>query len=464
MEPLLTPDQCARIDQSALACGTSLADLMENAGRAVAHAIRRHYKPSRVLVLAGPGNNGGDGYVAARLLAQWGWPVAVAPVLGPPTAPEAAAAAARWHGPLVTADTHIHRADLAIDAIVGAGLSRDLAPNLTSLLAKARTLIAIDMLSGIDGTNGALRGVTAVADRTITFVARKPGHLLYPGRAHTGTLLCADIAMPAAALATITVNLWRNNPGLWRLPALDPAGHKYERGSVTILSGTMPGAALLAATASRRTGAGLVTIAAPAPIGAPPGIITTTDPLATLLTDARRQTWLCGPGLGIDRAGHALAALIAARRTIVADADALTACAGVPDRLRGTTIITPHRGEFRRLFSFGELDKLTATRSAAAQTGAIVIYKGADTIIAAPDGRAAINDNAPPSLATAGAGDVLAGIAAALLAQGMPPFEAACAAVWLHATAATRVGAGLIAEDIAPHLPAAIAQATLSLI
>ncbi len=464
MEPLLTPSQLATIDQAAPAHGTPLAQLMEHAGRAVAHAIRRHYPPSRVLVLAGPGNNGGDGYVTARLLAQWGWPVAVAPVLGPPTAPEAAAAAARWHGPLVAADPHIHRADLVIDAIFGAGLSRDLAPNLAALLAAARPLIAIDILSGIDGTTGALRGVTAVADLTITFVVRKPGHLLYPGRAHSGTLLCADIAMPAAARATITANLWRNTPSLWRLPALDPDGHKYERGSLTLLSGTMPGAALLAAAAARRTGAGLVTIAAPAPITAPPGIITTTDPLATLLTDPRRQTWLCGPGLGIDRAGPALAALITAHHSIVADADALTACAGAPDRLRGTTIITPHHGEFRRLFPDCKSDKLTAARSAAAQTGAVVIYKGADTVIAAPDGRAAINDNAPPSLATAGAGDVLGGICASLLAQGMPPFEAACAAVWLHGAAATRTSAGLIAEDIAPHLPAAMAQATLSLI
>lgn len=463
MEPLLTPAQCAHIDHAAPACGTPLATLMQHAGRAVAHAIRRHYQPCRVLVLAGPGHNGGDGYVAARLLAQWGWPVAVSPVLGPPTAPQAAAACARWRGPLVPAETHLHRADLVIDAMFGAGLSRDLAPNLAGLLAQARRLIAIDVLSGIDGTTGALRGVDARAERTITFVARKPGHLLYPGRAHSGILHCADIAMPAAALATITVNLWRNTPSLWRLLAPDPGGHKYQRGHLTVLSGTMPGAALLAATAARRTGAGLVTIAAPTTITAPPGIITTLDSLESLLADSRRQTWLCGPGLGIERAGTALAALIAARRTIVADADALTACAGAPEKLRGTAIITPHHGEFRRLFPT-MADKLTAARAAAAQTGAVVIYKGPDTVIAAPDGRAAINDNAPPSLATAGAGDVLAGIAAALLAQGMPPFEAACAAVWLHGAAAQSGGAGLIAEDLADRLPAAIAQAALSLI
>ncbi len=466
MEPLYTPSECAIIDQAAPRAGTALDALMAHAGRAVAHAIRRHYPPSRVLVLAGPGANGGDGYVAARLLAQIGWPVVVAPVLGPPTHPVAAAAAARWHGPLVEAETYIHRADLVIDAIFGAGLNRDLAPHLAELLARARTLIAIDIPSGIDGATGARRGDAPHAALTITFVTRKPGHLLYPGRAHCGTTLCADIAMPAAARACVTATLWRNTPALWRLPTLDPDGHKYQRGSLTLSAGTMPGAALLAAHAARRTGVGLVTLITQAPINAPPGIITTTDPLETLLADPRRQSWICGPGLGLACAGSELATLIAARRTIVADADALTACAGHPERLRGTTLITPHHGEFTRLFPAAYAGKLSAARAAAAQTGAVVIYKGADTVIAAPDGRAAINDNAPPSLATAGAGDVLAGIAAALLAQNMPAFEAACAAVWLHGEAATRAARGLahglIAEDLAAYLPAALLSATMA--
>ena len=471
LEPLLTPAECASLDRAAPGAGRSLDQLMENAGRAVAEAIRRHYPPSRVLVLAGPGANGGDGYVAARRLAQLGWPVVVAPVLGPPTHPTAAAAAARWRGPMVSAETHLHRADLVIDAIFGAGLNRELAPDLAALLAQARTLIAIDIPSGIDGATGARRGNAPHAALTITFVARKPGHLLYPGRAHCGTTLCADIAMPAIARASVTTTLWRNSPALWRLPTLDADGHKYQRGSLTLRAGAMPGAALLAANAARRTGAGLVTLITQTPINAPPinapiGIITSTDRLETLLADPRRQSWICGPGLGIDRAGSDLATLIAAGRTIVADADALTACAGAPERLRGTSIITPHHGEFTRLFPACQSDKLTAARAAAAQTGAVVIYKGADTVIAAPDGRAAINDNAPPSLATAGAGDVLAGIAAALLAQRMAPFDAACAAVWLHGEAATRAGhnraPGLIAEDLAAHLPAAMLAASMA--
>ena len=260
------------------------------------------------------------------------------------------------------------------------------------------------------------------------------------------------------------VRTFRNHPALWALPVPDPSGHKYSRGHVTVLGGAgMTGAARLAAAAARRAGAGMVTIAAfgAADVyrGGEPGVIVDTRLIAELLADQRRHVWVCGPGLGLVEAGAALPALLAAGRQVVVDADALTACAGAPERLRGAAVLTPHAGEFARVFGPAGADRLVAVRAAASFTGAVVLLKGADTIIAAPDGRAVVNDNAPPWLATAGAGDVLAGVIAALLAQGMPAWEAACAAAWLHGRAAALAGEGLIAEDLSPHLPAAAAAA-----
>jgi hydroxyethylthiazole kinase-like uncharacterized protein yjeF len=261
--------------------------------------------------------------------------------------------------------------------------------------------------------------------------------------------LLRDIGLPAAVLETIKPRIWRNGPWLWSLPDRAATGHKYSSGDVTVLAGTMPGAARLACAAARRSGAGMVTLAADATMIPPEaGLIVRADPLAKLLEDTRRKVWVCGPGLGVTLAGAKLAALIAAGVQILADADALTACAGAPDRLRGVTVITPHAGEFARVFGPIGPDRLAAVREAALATGAVTVLKGADTIIAAPDGRIAINDNAPPWLATGGTGDVLAGIIAALLAQGMQPFEAACAGVWLHGAAAQDIGPGLIAEDL----------------
>lgn len=458
MEPLFTPREMGSIDRAAPDHGTRSLDLMENAGRGVIRAILRRYSPRRTLVLAGPGNNGGDGYVAARLLAERGWPVAVAPIAEPRRGSDAAEAAARWHGPTVApSPERLRAADLVIDAVFGAGLARDVAPAIAELLAAARNLVAIDIPSGVDGATGAIRGYAPQAALTVTFVARKPGHLLYPGRTRCGETICADIGMPAGAIGRIAPTLWRNTPGLWRLPAIGTAGHKYDRGHLTILAGAMAGAAILAANAARRAGAGLVTLAAEQGVtGAPPGLIVRLDALADLLADARRKVWLCGPGLGVGHAGAALDALVASGRTIVADADALTACADAPERLRGVSVITPHEGEFARVFPRITGDKLSAARAAAAGTDTVVVLKGADTVIAAPDGRAAINDNAPPALATAGSGDTLAGIIAGLLTQGMHRFDAACAAVWLHGEAANRIGSGLIAEDLADALPEAI--------
>lgn len=460
---LLTPAEMAAADGAAVALGRPVAWLMENAGRAVARAVRQRLAPCRTLVLCGPGNNGGDGYVAARHLQQAGWPVAVA-ALAPP-AGAAGAAARRWSGPTVPfAAAEVRRAALVIDAVFGAGLARDLDAGTAGVLRAAGRVVAVDVPSGLDGATGAVRGFAPSAVLTVTFFRRKPGHLLLPGRTLCGDVVLADIGLPEAALEPGAVRTFHNGPKLWRLPVPAPEGHKYSRGHVTVLGGAaMTGAARLAALAARRGGAGMVTIAtergAEIYRAAEPGTIVDDRPLVELLADVRRGTWVCGPGLGAGAAAAALPVLLAAGRRVVVDADGLTACAGAPARLRGATVLTPHAGEFARVFGPPGADRLGAARDAAALTGAVVLLKGADTIIAAPDGRAAINDSAPPWLATAGAGDTLAGLIAALLAQGMDPWHAACAGAWVHGRAAVHAGPHLIAEDLAPALPRAFQDA-----
>ncbi len=453
----------ASADRAAVALGRPVAWLMENAGRAVARAVRARIAPCRTLVLCGPGNNGGDGYVAARHLAQAGWPVAVA-AFAPPQG-EAAAAAARWHGPVVPfAAGEAARASLVIDAVFGAGLARDVAGPVAEVLRAASRIVAVDVPSGLDGATGAMRGYAPQAVLTVTFFRRKPGHLLLPGRTLCGETVLADIGIPDAVLQAAAPRALHNQPALWRLPCPAPEDHKYARGHVTVLGGArMTGAARLAAVAARRGGAGMVTIAAEDGGDiyrtGEPGTIVDGRPVAELLLDARRNAWVCGPGLGIEAARAALPLLLASGRAAVVDADALAACAGTPERLRGAAVLTPHAGEFSRVFGPPGDNRLAAARDAAAKTGAVVLLKGADTIIAAPDGRAAINDTAPPWLATAGSGDTLAGLIAALLAQGMAPWPAACAAAWLHGRAAVHAGPHLIAEDLAPALPHAFRDA-----
>ncbi|MBU6449248.1 MAG: NAD(P)H-hydrate dehydratase [Rhodospirillales bacterium] len=428
---LLTPAQMSRAD--ALAGNTDT--LMEAAGRAVARSIMQRCGKVPVLVLAGPGNNGGDGRVAARYLAQEGWPVRVRD----------------FHE---AAPEETMRAGLVIDAIFGAGLSRDLDDRTIALLKAARRLVAVDVPSGLDGTTGRIRGFAPQAEFTITFVRKKPGHLLFPGRALCGEVLLRDIGMADAIIGQVQPDIWENGPALFRLPQRTATGHKYSNGDVTVLSGSLPGAARLAAMAARRAGAGMVSIAAKHAMPLPEaGILLRHEKLRVLLADARRKTWVVGPGLGIAAAGKKLARLVAAGGlSIVADADALTACESAPQHLRGVSVITPHEGEFVRVFGPAGPDKLAAARRAAILTGAVVVLKGPDTIIAAPGGVAAINANAPAWLATGGTGDVLSGLIAALLARGMAPFPAACAGVWLHGEAANAAGPGMLAEDLPPLL------------
>ncbi len=461
---LLSPDEAGRADALAAEAGVPVAVLMENAGRAVARAARQHFGPCPTLVLCGPGNNGGDGYVAARRLAAEGWPVTVASLAPPRPGSTAAAAAGRFRGPIVPfTPERAASAGLVIDAVFGAGLARDLEHRVADVLLGAHRVLAVDVPSGVDGATGAVRGAAPQAALTVTFFRRKPGHLLLPGRDLCGELLLAEIGVPAPVLEALRPRTFANGPALWRLREPLASDHKYARGHVTVLGGAMTGAGRLAAEGARRAGAGMVTIAARAHADAfragSPGVIVSEAALASLLADQRRTVWVCGPGLGPAEASRVLPVLRGAGRQVVADADCFSAFAGRPDELAGCAVLTPHAGEFSRVFGAPGNDRLGAARAAAAHTGAVVLLKGSDTIIAAPDGRAAINASAPPWLATAGAGDVLAGIVAGLLAQHMPAWEAACAAAWLHGEAARIAGPGLIAEDLPSVLPQAAMRA-----
>ena len=461
---LLTPVEMGRADMAAAQLGQSGPALMYAAGRAVARAMGRRVGRGRVLVLAGPGNNGGDGYVAARLLAQDGWPVRLAALAPPRPGSGAAGAAGLWFGPTVPfVPDEAARADVVVDAVFGAGLSRPLDGVVAATLKAARRIVAIDVPSGLDGATGLTAGYAPAAELTVTFFRLKPGHVLLPGRDLCGHIELADIGIPDAVLDAIAPQAFVNLPGLWRLPTVTADSHKYTRGHVTVIGGAaMTGAARLAAEAARRTGAGMVTIAARGSAGTyrtgEPGVLVSEASIGALLGDDRRKVWVCGPGLGTDDARASFPALIAANRIVVGDADVFSAFAGEPDALRGAAVLTPHAGEFARVFGAPEPDRLSAARAAAARTGAVVLLKGADTIVAAPDGRAAINVSAPPWLATAGAGDVLSGMIGGLLAQGMPPWEAAAAGAYLHGRAAALAGPGLVVEDLLPAIRRVLAE------
>ena len=479
---LLAPRQMGEADRLTIAGGIPGIALMENAGRAVADAVSRRFSPRPVVVLCGPGNNGGDGFVAARILAERGWTVRLA-LLGDRAAlkGDAADAAARWSGPVGNLSlAALDGAGLAVDAIFGAGLARPVqgvAAELVAALDKRRIpVVAVDVPSGVDGESGEIRGAAPQAALTVTFFRRKPGHVLLPGRLLCGETIVAQIGIASTVFDGAAPDTAANHPGWWLddFPQATPDGHKYRRGHALVVGGAqMTGAARLAARGAARAGAGLVTVAAPEPAfpvyaASLTGVIVTpvrgVADFAALLADARRNAALIGPGAGATPETRDKALdILAAGKSAVLDADALTVFADRPadlfDAIESPAVLTPHEGEFARLFdrSSSGGGKLDRARRAAATSGAVVVLKGADTVIAAPDGRAAINENAPPSLATAGSGDVLAGLVLGLLAQGMPAFEAASAAVWLHGAAAHAFGAGLVAEDLIETLPAVLA-------
>ncbi|KIN71936.1 bifunctional ADP-dependent NAD(P)H-hydrate dehydratase/NAD(P)H-hydrate epimerase [Sulfitobacter guttiformis] len=470
---LLTVNQMTEADRLTIAAGTAEEVLMERAGASVAREIIKAWPPCRVAVLCGPGNNGGDGFVVARHLADAGWDVQVG-VLGPRDRLKGAAAhhARLWSGltaPLTPAV--LDSADLIVDAIFGAGLSRALDGPVAELLAiAARTapIIAIDVPSGVIADSGEASGAVA-AKLTVTFFRKKPGHLLLPARHFCGKVVVADIGIPPSVLDMISPQTFENDPILWRghFPILSGDGNKFTRGHALVWGGyRMTGAARLAARGAARAGAGLTTVTCPeVALGVYATALTSimVQPLGDqasfvkLLADERITGLLIGPGAGVgEQTRESVLAMLATGRPTVLDADALTSFQSDPETLMasisGPCVLTPHNGEFARLFDPCG-DKLLRTRAAARRSGAVIVLKGADTVIAAPDGRAIINSNAPPTLATAGSGDVLAGIILGLLAQGMEPFLAAAAAVWLHGEAARTFGPGLIAEDLPDLLP-----------
>lgn len=475
---ILTPAEMAAADLIATNGGVRRHDLMKAAGQAIADAVKARWPKSLVCILCGPGNNGGDGFAAARQLVEAGWPVRIAsmsPLVELPLP-------ARHHvdvcpdgvEPLLPAA--LDGACVVVDAMFGSGLSRSIEgvarEVIEALKVRKIPTCAVDIPSGVDGATGAVRGVAAPADVTVTYFRKKPGHLLIPGKLLCGPVVVADIGIPSSVLDDIRPQTFENGRVLWidKYPWPRPEEHKYQRGHALVLGGAMiTGASRLSALGALRTGAGLVTLAASEPawsiyatslISIIVRSINGLHDFESLLADRRRNAIAIGPGAGVDAETrqYALAALTTKRATVL-DADAITSFEDVPHTLfravAGPTVLTPHEGEFRRVFNF-QGDKLHRTRNAAQESNAVVLLKGADTVIAAPDGRAIINSNAPPQLATAGSGDVLTGIITGLLAQGLDAFEAAAAAAWLHGEAAAVVGLGLIAEDLPDALPEVI--------
>jgi NAD(P)H-hydrate epimerase len=468
---VLTCSEMAEADRLAIADRRSGIALMEAAGARVAAAIIRRWSVRPVAVLCGPGNNGGDGFVVARLLQAQGWPVTLIRLDGRSgTSGDAAQAAAAWQGREASPEpASLDGIALVVDALFGAGLDRP--PDgvaramIEAIGARGLDCVAIDVPSGVAGDDGRILGIAPRCELTVTFFRPKPGHFLEPARAHCGRLEIVDIGIPAAVLRQIAPETALNAPGLWldRFPFPRPDDHKYTRGHAVVSGGAvMTGAARLAAGAARRIGAGLVTIASPPEqvsiyAGDSAGVIV--RPIADdaaferLLSDPRVSAVLLGPGAGLDDAlrRRCLIARAAGKRCVF-DADALTLFAEMPDalfhRLDAGCLLTPHEGEFARLFPDIEGDRLSRARAAAARCNAVLLLKGTDTVIAAPDGTAVLSPLGPPTLATGGTGDVLAGLALGLMAQGMPTLRAATAAGWFQAEAARAHGPGLIAEDL----------------
>ncbi|WP_183450538.1 NAD(P)H-hydrate dehydratase [Microvirga lupini] len=488
-ELVLTPHEMKQADREAIESGIPGLELMRRAGRAVADLAEKLASAGgKIVVAAGPGQNGGDGFVAAALLAERSYQVSLG-LLGSSDrlTGDAAEAAKGWIGEVGRAeDLRFYEADIVIDALFGTGLTRDLEARariaVERMNASGRPILAVDLPSGIDGETGEVRGVAVKAARTVTFAARKPCHLLMPGRAYCGPVEVADIGISRKTLEARGGALFANGSALWThvLPRPGLSSHKYERGHTLVASGgaTRTGAARLAARAALRIGSGLVTVASPPEaLGVNAAHLTAImlrgcdgpEGLNTILQDPRFNALVLGPALGIHAGTRAMVAVaVHARRSLVLDADALTSFEGLASELHGAfrhapTVLTPHDGEFSRLFKghpdlLDPASKLERARRAAAFTGAVLVIKGADTVVAAPDGRAGINENGTPYLATAGSGDTLCGLIAGLMAQGVPAFEAACAGVWIHAEAGASFGPGLIAEDLAEAVPGVLRE------
>jgi ADP-dependent NAD(P)H-hydrate dehydratase / NAD(P)H-hydrate epimerase len=484
---VLTTAEMERADRLTIAAGTPGFALMLSAGQAVAGAAADLVGEGPILVVAGPGNNGGDGFVAAAELAAQGREVSVILMCERDALQGDAASAARgWKHPVLPFNPQaIGKPALIIDALFGAGLSRPVESDARAMIeainANGAPVLAVDLPSGVNGTTAAIMGVAVQAAETVTFFRKKPAHLLLPGRLQCGRVRVADIGIDSAVLDEIKPQTFENTPQVWRgsFPVPRVNSHKYARGHVLAVSGEMAstGAARMVARAALRAGAGLVTLASPRDALAVNAAaltavmvrpVDTAVEFAELLADKRFNTVVIGPGAGVrQRTVDFVHTALSAHRHLVLDADALTSFADAPDRLFESikavsdpqVVLTPHDGEFPRLFSdmsnkHPGRSKLERVRAAAERSGAVVLLKGADTTVASPDGRATIAANAPPWLATAGSGDVLAGIIAGLLGQGVPAFDAASMGVWMHGEAAREAGPGLIAEDLSEVMPA----------
>jgi ADP-dependent NAD(P)H-hydrate dehydratase / NAD(P)H-hydrate epimerase len=487
MLELLTAEEMAQADRLTIEGGVKGATLMENAGRAVADEVSRRFPDAAtVAVLCGPGNNGGDGFVAARHLKERGYKVRLGFNGDPARLPaDAAPMAKRWEvGREPLRPDLLAAAEVVVDALFGAGLARPIEGELAALIdnvnASGLPVVAVDVPSGIDGTTGGVRGTAINATATVTFFRLKPGHLLLPGRLHCGEVTLAQIGIPDSVLATIAPKTFANEPALWLsdFPWPRPESHKYARGHAVVVSGPVysTGAARLGARGALRIGAGLVTVASPRDALAVNAAQLTAimvreaddaRALANLLADERKNAVLIGPGLGVGERTKALTlAVLAAKAAVVLDADAITSFADDAKPLfaaiqsrEAPVVMTPHDGEFARLF--GDIrggSKLERARAASARSSAVILLKGSDTVVAAPDGTASINATTSPWLATAGTGDVLAGMVLGLLAQRMPGFAGTSAAVWLHGAAARAFGPGLIAEDLPEMLPSVLRE------
>lgn len=466
---LLSVEQMYEADRRTIDNGTSGLKLMEAAGAAITREIVKRWTPRKTVILCGPGNNGGDGFVVARLLHQKGWHVRVL-LLGhrDKLTGDALTNAQRWPFEVQPLrPENLSGAQLIVDAIFGAGLARDVEGVVAQTLAQVPKLdvpvVAVDVPSGIDGDTGQIRGIAVPADLTVTFARPKTGHLLMPARQYCAELIVADIGISTETLSEIDPTAFTNNPiDLFPWPEQDT--HKFKRGHGVIVGGQkMTGATRLAATCARRVGLGVLTISAHATAymiyrQAEPGNIVSDQPLSDHLDDPRKNVFLAGPGLGLgEKQPPLIDQLLSSDKRLLLDADALTLMAGkvLPPRPH-ETLITPHEGEFARLFPTITGSKLQKARQAARQTGYTVLLKGADTVIAAPCGKAVINTTGTPWLATAGSGDSLAGICFGLMGQGLTAFDAGCLGAWLHGKCAETFGAGLISEDIASLLPQVI--------
>ncbi|QKS00846.1 NAD(P)H-hydrate dehydratase [Sphingomonas sp. CL5.1] len=450
--PILTAAAMRAAEERAVAAGTSVETLMERAGTAIAGQVRRLAGDQEVLILCGPGNNGGDGYVAARVLAAAGHPVRVA-ATGEPRSAAAIAARRRWDG-AVEILGEARRAPVLVDALFGTGLTRGLEPEvaatLTCLAAGARLRIAVDLPSGAATDDGRLLSPVPEYDLTLALGALKPSHLLLPAAARARHVAVLDIGVAAESEVTALTRP--------RLSAPGAEAHKYSRGMVAIVAGAMPGASALAASAAAGGGAGYVLLLGSATDQVPHAVVRRRfDPVT--LADHRIDALLIGPGLGRDeRARERLDAAIDSDRPLVIDGDALRLVSvEVVAARKAPTILTPHMGEFDALFGASDAAKTDRALAAARSSGATIVFKGADTVIAEPDGNLRVATGAPTWLSTAGTGDVLAGLVAARLAVTRDPLAAAGEAVWLHGEAARRAGPAFIADDLARHLPEAIA-------